>query len=245
MKQKIKSFLLSFISLRMYFAFAERKQQKQNQQFPQLNQYYFFKLLAKEIRPLFFVQIGANDGQKNDPINSWIKKYNWEGILVEPLPDFFRRLKENYKAQKGLIFENVGIGDTEGDLNFYYMPAEYNEPDWLQQIGTFDRHAIELNLAGFPSLIPKIAIDKKPLIKLKTLLQRNNVKKIDLMIIDAEGFEYSILSQLDEYPVKPSFIFFEWGCLEKEVLEKLLRFLETHNYRFYTCGSDILAVKNN
>jgi hypothetical protein len=50
----------------------------------QVNQDLFLKLLSKD--KVRFIQIGANDGIKNDPVHAFIKKYYWTGILVEPIP---------------------------------------------------------------------------------------------------------------------------------------------------------------
>ena len=33
---------------------------------------------------IFFIQIGANDGQWNDPIYKFIRRDRWSGILIEP-----------------------------------------------------------------------------------------------------------------------------------------------------------------
>ena len=40
--------------------------------------------IAGESNIKTFVQIGSNDGIKNDPLHRYIKKNNWKGILVEP-----------------------------------------------------------------------------------------------------------------------------------------------------------------
>jgi FkbM family methyltransferase len=239
--QKFKILLLKFISLNQYLFFVGWRRRDIGERYAQVNKDFIFRLISKKKPPVFFIQIGANDGVKNDPINYFVKKYKWSGILVEPLPEYFRRLKENYKSEPQLIFENVGVGDQEGELSFYFMPSQYNEPDWLQQIGSFDRNAIEFNLAGYPDLVEKIAVETKPLITLRNLIEKHKVLNIDLLIIDAEGFEFAILKQLDDCPVKPEHIFFEWGCLTSETLNKLLDYLGKIGYQFYSCGSDILA----
>ena len=42
----------------------------------------------------YFVQIGANNGVRNDPLRSLILKYHLRGLLVEPLTDMFDELKK-------------------------------------------------------------------------------------------------------------------------------------------------------
>lgn len=43
-----------------------------------------------------FIQIGANDGLRNDPVREFIIRDRWQGILVEPLPAVFAMLQHNY-----------------------------------------------------------------------------------------------------------------------------------------------------
>ena len=66
----------------------------------------------------YFIQIGANDGgidQDNnsyDPINQLIRKYEWNGILVEPLKNVFANyLKPYYKDNNRIKLENVAISN--------------------------------------------------------------------------------------------------------------------------------------
>jgi FkbM family methyltransferase len=148
----------------------------------------------------------------------------------------------NYKSQKNLIFENVGSADNIGDMDFCYLPSEYNEPEWLQQIGTFDRDAIEFNLQNFPNLINKIETKKIRTITLEELFRKNNVSEIDLLIIDAEGLEYKILIQLKYLVIRPAYILFEWGCMKEDVQINLFNFLKEEKYKLYSSGGDILAV---
>lgn len=201
-----------------------------------------FELLTKT--QTSFVQIGANDGQLNDPIYPFIKSGKWKGVLVEPFPPLFEKLKKTYAGQTGLVFENVGISDQDGQLLYYYLPPECNEPDWLQQIGTFDRKAIELNLAELPRFLPMIESLPISTITLKRLFERNGIREIDVLIVDAEGFEWRILRQLEHTEVRPGYILFEWGCLSEEEYRKLVTFLESLKYKIYQSGGDLLAVFN-
>lgn len=209
--------------------------------FYDVNMKYIFDFVSKN--PVSFIQIGANDGKLNDPIYPFIVSNKWKGILVEPLPPLFEKLKQTYKNIDGLTFENVGIAEQDGTMDFYYLPPECEEPDWLQQIGTFDKKAIELNLADLPEFLPKVTSTSVRTISLKTLFERNNVKSIDFLIIDAEGFEYKILKQLESTAVRPKFIFFEWGCLQEDEYKNLIDLLRREGYVLYQSGGDFLAIK--
>ncbi len=241
-ERQIKSTIVRFISLEQYLNWINRRKSEFKPGGNQLNQDVFFRLLSK--KNVRFVQIGANDGIKNDPVHSFIKKYKWTGILVEPIPELMDKLKNAYHGVNGLIFDNVGIAEENGFMDFYFLPPEFNEPDWLQQIGTFDKNAILLNLENFPELLDKIETRKIATVSLKELMARNKVSKADLLIVDAEGFEYKILSQLDQLEGKPSFILFEWGCMDGKDQNMLYDFLRSQHYRLYSSGGDILAALN-
>jgi hypothetical protein len=42
----------------------------------------------------FFVQIGANNGQRFDPIYELVTRHKLAGLAIEPLPDLFEELKK-------------------------------------------------------------------------------------------------------------------------------------------------------
>ena len=244
MKREIKSILLSLISLKQYLKFVEKRFGKfvLGQNHIDIN--IFFTLLSKNRKPVQFIQIGANDGVKNDPIHFYIKKFHWKGILVEPLPQLFKKLVENYKEEENLIFENVGISSKSGEMDFYYLPSQYNEPDWLQQIGSFDLDAIKYNLGNYTVFLDKIETSKVSTVSLSELVERSGFLKVDLLIVDAEGFEYNILSQIENLKGKPTYILFEWGCMKEDIQRLLFDFLEKQLYKLYASGGDIMAVYN-
>jgi FkbM family methyltransferase len=239
-RQQFKSAVLNFISLEQYLKWVRGNRPDFAPGGNQVNQEIFLRLLSKS--KVSFVQIGANDGIKNDPIHAFIKKYRWSGVLVEPLPELMEKLKMAYAGMSGLRFENVGIAGESGAMDFYFLPPEYNDPDWLQQIGTFDKNAIALNLENYPQLMDKVATREIKTVTLKELMTRNGMSKTDLLLIDAEGFEYRILSQLDQLTEKPSYILFEWGCMNDSDQTKLYDLLKSQGYRLYSSGGDILAV---
>ena len=43
-----------------------------------------------------FVQIGANDGEMDDPINKYVNSCGWSGIMVEPDFYYFQQLRNKY-----------------------------------------------------------------------------------------------------------------------------------------------------
>ena len=66
-----------------------------------LLEFYFSKNKINNI-----VQIGANDGLSFDELNYFIKKYKTKSLLVEPILENFKKLKQNYIDNEFVTFEN-------------------------------------------------------------------------------------------------------------------------------------------
>ena len=51
------------------------------------------------------IQIGAMDGINFDDTRGFLDMYKWDSLLIEPIPDIFNELKENFKDRTNYIFE--------------------------------------------------------------------------------------------------------------------------------------------
>jgi hypothetical protein len=67
--------------------------------------------------PLFFVEIGANDGKFADPLYPLVTSRGWHGLLVEPVGDVFQLLLESYPTQQypHLRFEQAAVVGEDED----------------------------------------------------------------------------------------------------------------------------------
>ena len=73
------------------------------------------------------VQIGANDGLRFDELRSFIIKFNTKALLVEPIPEHFLNLKNNYKVQKNILLENSAISINEEDRLMFKVDKKFYE----------------------------------------------------------------------------------------------------------------------
>jgi hypothetical protein len=100
-------------------------------------------LMAQE-KDIFFVQIGAHDGHSYDPIGPYVRKFQWRGLLIEPQPAVFAKLKEHYAGQSNLIFENVAIAEQEGSLTLYCF-KNASPDDHASMLASTKQHYLKLN----------------------------------------------------------------------------------------------------
>jgi FkbM family methyltransferase len=203
--------------------------------------------LLKEQESVFFVQVGSNDGVRGDPLYRLASTYKtWSGILIEPVPFLFERLMNNYSNSKRFIFENVAIGERRGTSMFHYVSesaiSELGDdlPYWYNQLGSFSRGHILKHLNG--KLEPFIVEQEVRCFPLADVLERNNVDRLDLVHIDAEGFDYKVLSQIDFERYSPSLVIFEHTNLSSEERANATALLRRSGYKCLEYRKDILAT---
>jgi len=200
--------------------------------------------IAGESNIKTFVQIGSNDGIKNDPLHIYIRKNKWKGILVEPDKANFIKLRENYAHLNGLIFENVGIGPERGEMLFYRVKdITENEPGWYDQVGSFDKETFLKNIEYGKELDKRIIAESLPVITFYELLQKNNFDDVDLLHLDTEGFDYKILRSIDFSKYNIRVVVFEGEWMTRLELKEIIEYLRKNDYHIYRCGIDYACVK--
>jgi FkbM family methyltransferase len=189
---------------------------------------------------LFVVQVGAFDGQTNDPIHDWIIRYGWRGVLVEPQARYFAKLEETYAGFPKLSLRNVALAHESGRRPFYTLPADTpGVPDWVGQLASFDRSTIVAHKHLIPNIEELIRADDVECVTFEDLLE--GVDRVDLLQVDAEGFDAEIIRMFDFDRWRPSIVNFESVHLSPEDHDAVLRLLVGHGYRVATTGFDTLA----
>jgi FkbM family methyltransferase len=204
---------------------------------------FIAKIIGNE--PGHAVQIGSNDGVTHDPLHKlFLERSNWQVVLVEPIPAIFAQLKANYPNESRFSFEQLAVNDGK-DATFYFIDPndQYIQeqfPEWASMLGSFDRKHIEKHLDG--ALTPYIKEMSISSVTLAELLAKHKVEKLHLLHIDAEGYDWKILQQLDLDVYKPKVILFEYYHLSAEEITAAKAFLMP-KYRMYLSEMDFVCVR--
>jgi FkbM family methyltransferase len=201
---------------------------------------------------LNIIQIGANDGKTLDPIYKKNLEHGEKILLVEPQKIYNEVLINNYSNFKGeLNIENVAIGDGRGELEFYILKEEY----WDEYKNKFGREAnslfsfnkkllsdllaprLGINFSEIDNYITTLDVD---IVTLGSLIKKYNFNEIDLLQIDAEGYDFKIINSLRD--VKPKLINFESFRLSTEEWNSFKIFCEVNGYGFIQGTMDTLAI---
>lgn len=194
---------------------------------------------AAEVR---FLQIGAFDGLAGDPVRELIvESLTWHGVLVEPQPDVFKRLKANYIGQKArLTLLNCAISNKTGRLDFYMITAKEIEraglPAWAGEIASLDKSGIEKEFPGIPFVT--IQVD---CLTVESALAVAGLDTVDCIVMDVEGHELEILRSIDLSTLGVSFLCLEHKHLNAGDRAELCRILDRHRFTLKQFGRDIVA----
>tara|TARA_B100000519_G_scaffold11119_1_gene8532 strand:- start:838 stop:1710 length:873 start_codon:yes stop_codon:yes gene_type:complete len=164
------------------------------------------------------IEIGANDGMMNDRFYEFIIKNDPNAIFVEPIPDYYEALKNNYINNKNSVFVNAAIDIEISNKEMHYIPyqtildkkvkfrmeqtPEFQSQHWAMGLGTF--HPTKNNIA-----CPELSFFRKK-INVKTitfnyLFNKYKLYKYDNIVIqtDCEGHDYMILKTFPFEKIKP------------------------------------------
>lgn len=204
--------------------------------------------IGKNIKNAKVIQIGAMDGINFDDTRGFLDMYKWDSILVEPIPFIFEELKNNFKDRSNYIFEQCAITDTDGEVEMLTVHPETIIKEGLHP-GYKGMSAIYPLKNGFGSDYQR-DIDVKnqfginikvPSLTLNSLFRKHNIDNFDILICDAEGYDWNIFRQLDLVTYRPKFIRLEYINLTEEEKKLTVQKLVDNGYH-YEIGQDIDAT---
>lgn len=190
-----------------------------------------------------------------DPLCPFILHHNWRGVLIEPVPKIFEKLKNNYAGYPHLHFENVAISDTRKTCEFYVVNEN---SDYLKRnphlknecggpcgdlVGSLDKSYV---LRCKPDLSEKdLKVLKVPCVTLQDIVDKYLLDWIDVPHINAEGYDEKILLRIDFSRIPPRFIIFEHSANPFDQYLSLLNYLSSHRYsRVGSTHLDTIITRN-
>jgi FkbM family methyltransferase len=216
----------------------------------------FLDKYSREHKPVTFLQVGANDGFINDPLHIFIKRDNWRGVLLEPLPDVFDEyLVRLHRKRPEITAINAALDRNDGTRPFYKLSVSRER--WAHGLSSFNREVLvkkltdgsmERNMRRQGVTLPAsedecITSDEVVTVSPETLLKKFDGQELDLLVIDTEGYDYEILKMLDLDRISPEVIIYEEMLFDEKTAAECREYLKNHGYSCSSIKRDVLAVK--
>jgi len=193
---------------------------------------------------LNIIQVGACDGTSSDPIHRYLKAGTSRAILIEPNPLAFQRLERAYRGVPGVTLMQAALGERDGEATLYRVKKSDNaasEIDWSLQFASFSRAHVKRHGVRDDEM-EAITV---PCRTLSSVMKEHGMSKIDLLQIDAEGFDAAIVRAALKLPLLPKCINFEHSHLPLFERNPLYHSLKSNEYLLCYDSWDILAVQEN
>ena len=210
---------------------------------------------ARNHENVTLIQVGANDGKTNDPFYQFITKYGWSGVLLEPQPTVFEEsLTKTYSAYPQIKLENAAIADG-ADLSFYQI--SFSKKRWATGLSGFDRTSLERQIeSGYvdrkasqnnetppgnrEDYIEEVRVSTTTF---EALLSKYELKNVNVLGIDTEGFDYEVLKSFPFEKIKPELVLFESKNLQNSDFIAAKKLLSDFGYSLFWQKGDTLAIQ--
>tara|TARA_B100002052_G_C15833359_1_gene576550 strand:+ start:327 stop:1049 length:723 start_codon:yes stop_codon:yes gene_type:complete len=154
-----------------------------------------------------FLDVGAHRGES---IKIFKKYFELNKIFAfEPSSENFDKLKNEIKNIKNLKIFNIALGEKSGFIDFkdHYDSQSSTIVDINENSNYFKKKNFYLNFfsknKNFYSK-SKVKIDR-----MDNILKKENIKNIDLIKIDTEGYDFYVIKGLGEMIKNVKYIYFE------------------------------------
>lgn len=209
------------------------------------------------------VVIGANDGKFNDPIYPFIRDNarSVKLLLVEPQKEVLPYLIENYSFHENKVIANMAIGRGKEEIVLYSIKNDYwdrlNVP-YAEKNGwalyraptgvasTIKNHVIKWLEKHMVYGDPEDAIQETNVYcaELEQVMEKTGFERsVDILQIDAEGYDDEVIYACSIKKMLPKIIFFENKHIVHEKKEKLYCYIKSAGYHLHEVGENSIALR--
>lgn len=183
------------------------------------------------------IECGAYDGHFENCTKFFEENFNWKTINIEPLPHIYKRLILNrptsININIALSYENISK-----NIRVFDIPNH----------SIYNTNASISHLPKHQKLLESVSNNKHIDYKVECntytqLIDKLNLKHLDLFILDVEGHEYEVIDGMIDAKVFPSVFVIEHGHRSPQEIENKLKVLPVKYELDYISNVNSFFVK--
>lgn len=210
----------------------------------------YLSILLKVDGIVKYLQVGTHDGVMVDPMYGFVveKWKSIQGLLLEPIPSSFHKLQKNYLKFPTILPVNVAVHNTKNVMEMFTVNTKkaHCYPEHVSGMSSFSKENLTVIGQVAEEDIMSIQVECKTV---ESILRQYGLLDINLMIIDTEGYDYDILSELNLGIVNPKIVRFEHGLSSyfgsDQKLLKLSARMNSFGYQVLIDNNDVILVKTS
>lgn len=168
----------------------------------------FFSLYAATRPEIWLLQLGANDGSRDDHAGFLREPAHVRSILVEPQTACVARLRQQAAAHPNWTVLPCAFAEQDGTATLHRFDRAEEKGIQLDVFASFDRALLEEKKRYFP-LEAGIVAEQVEACSLPTLLRRGGAPRVDILLCDIEGLDHAVIAQLPRLDPLPEIVAFE------------------------------------
>lgn len=151
----------------------------------------------------FLVDAGAHDGVSFSNSLPFIRE-GWRGILIEPAPAVFKKLKKNHGHRENVTCLQVACSDKAGEADLYL--GSDGEEGFLSSLCQTDNEWFRRSRGTHTVKVKTDTLSN-------ILREQQAPSSLGMLLVDCEGMDYEVLLGLDFSRFRPTVITteeYEW-----------------------------------
>jgi len=174
-----------------------------------------------------------------DPLHPIIRR-DATALLVEPVPDCYTRLQHTYAAYPRVRLANVALNVFDGQCIMYRVSSGETQPEWAQGLASLGRN---WNGLRDRAVVETIQVE---CVTWRTLIHRYGVPAVDVLVVDAEGFDDTVVLSFPFQRFHPLCVLYELQNLPIARADIVSSKMRQIGYSVAACDySDILWIDSS
>lgn len=198
-------------------------------------------------RASFVLSIGIGGRSTTSHALRYLHDADWSGLLVEAEPVLAERLRTRAAEHSHIRVVHTAVAADHGEMDLLMVPADASgsagAPQVLHGLASQIPVRAALHSSSYRALADRWGRPVRvPATSLPSLLKTHSIEFIDLLQIEAAGYEWAIFEQFDLGRFRPSVIRIGWSFTPPSDRIRMVRRLERHGYEVDSVTGELIAL---